>query len=105
MAWPASRYKTFSAGGSFTPADANAIQDQYVRATGITNDDLDKDTVAAILGLTQTAASAGGAAVRRGKSIIATEQTLVTPVAYTDAGTPDRVQNVVLPADGFIIVG
>jgi hypothetical protein len=104
MAWATTRYKTFTSGGSFTPADANAIQDQYVRATGILADDLDAATLAVPLGLTTTAGATGGAAVRRGKSIIATEETLVTPVAYTLAATPDRVQNIVLPTDGFIVI-
>jgi hypothetical protein len=42
--------------------------------------------------------------VRRGKSIIAAEESR-TNVAYGKLTTPDEVQNVVLPADGLIVVG
>lgn len=59
---------------------------------------LDPATVRAILGLNATGQ------VRRGKSIVATTETLVTPVAYAFAATPDRVQNVILPTDGIIRV-
>lgn len=38
-----------------------------------------------------------------GKSIIAAEQT-TTSTTYTLLGTPDRVQNIVLPTDGLIFV-
>lgn len=41
--------------------------------------------------------------IRRGKSIIATEESR-TNVAYGLLTTPDRVQNVVLPTDGLICV-
>lgn len=41
MAWATARSKTFVAAGSCTPADLNAIQDQYVRANGIGLSDLD----------------------------------------------------------------
>jgi microcystin-dependent protein len=40
MAWPAARYKTFIGGGAFIPADANAIQDMFLRASGIELGDL-----------------------------------------------------------------
>lgn len=103
MAWATSRYKTFVSGGSFTPADANAIQDQYVRATGILHDDLDKTSVAEILGLTQTAASSGGVAVRRGKNTTNAAETR-SNAAFGLLATPDRVQNVVLPTDGLIYI-
>jgi hypothetical protein len=44
-----------------------------------------------------------GSTVRRGKSIIATEETFTqTTLGY--ATTPDRVQNVELPTDGLIFV-
>jgi hypothetical protein len=45
----------------------------------------------------------GGGQVRRGKSIIATEETR-TNVAFGTLTTPDRVQNVVLPTDGLMVV-
>lgn len=41
--------------------------------------------------------------VRRGKSIIATEESF-TQTSYGFATTPDRVQNIVLPTDGLIFV-
>lgn len=41
--------------------------------------------------------------VRRGKSIISTEESF-TQTSYGFATTPDRVQNVVLPTDGLIFV-
>lgn len=45
----------------------------------------------------------GASTVRRGKSIIATEES-TTSTSYTYLTTPDRVQNVVLPTDGLIFV-
>lgn len=45
----------------------------------------------------------GASTVRRGKSIIATEES-TTSSSYTYLTTPDRVQNVVLPTDGLIFV-
>lgn len=42
--------------------------------------------------------------VRRGKSIVATVET-ITSDTYVLAATPDRVQNVVLPTDGLILIG
>jgi hypothetical protein len=103
VAWPAARYKTATAGGSWTPGDMNGVQDQYLRATGILQDDLDASTVAEKLGLSQTAAAAGGAKVRRGKSIIPGAEN-INSAAYTFAPTPDRVQGIVLPTDGLIVV-
>lgn len=103
MSWATARYKTFVNGGSFTPADANAIQDQYVRANGIGADDLAKATVTDILGLTTTASGHGGAAVRRGITEIAGSQN-VTGTSYALLATPDRVQNVVVPSNGLLYV-
>lgn len=54
-------------------------------------------TVAAKLGLSQTGD------VRRGKSIIATEESR-TNTSYGLLATPDRVQSVVLPTDGLLRV-
>jgi hypothetical protein len=103
VAWPAARYKTATAGGSWTPGDMNGVQDQYLRATGILQDDLDAATVADILGISQTASSAGGAKVRRGKSIIPTQEDRTNP-AYGTMTTADRVQSLVLPTNGLIVV-
>lgn len=47
----------------------------------------------------------GGGVTRRGKSIIAgAESTSATTYAIGNLTTPDRVQNVVLPTDGLIVV-
>ena len=40
MAWPSVRHKTAVAGGTWTPADMNAVQDQYIRTAGLTMADL-----------------------------------------------------------------
>ena len=40
MAWPSVRHKTAVAGGTWTPADMNAVQDQYLRPAGIVAGDL-----------------------------------------------------------------
>lgn len=102
MAWPSARYKTAANGGSWIPADMNGVQDQYIRSAGLQADDLET-TAVQHTGLTTTAAAVGGAAVRRGKAIIATEETR-TNVAYGLMTTPDRVQNVVLANDGLIFI-
>ena len=65
-------------------------------AAGITADQL-AAAVAAAAGLSQSGA------VRRGKSVIATEESR-TNTAFGLLGTPDRVQNLVLPTDGLIVV-
>lgn len=39
-----------------------------------------------------------------GKSIIATEQT-TTSSTYAELGTPDRVEDIVLPTDGLLLIG
>lgn len=97
MAWPSSRSKTFVPYGDLTPSDMNALQDQYLRSTGILDTDLDPTTVAAKLGLD------GTGAVRRGKSIIATEES-VTSTSYATPTTPDTISNLVLPTDGLIAI-
>jgi hypothetical protein len=102
MAWPSSRYKTAAAGGSWTHDDMNGVQDQYVRTAGVETDDLETEVTQA-LGLNTTASGHGGAAVRRGKSIIATEEAR-TDTAYGLLTTPDQVENVVMPTDGLIVV-
>lgn len=45
----------------------------------------------------------GAGIIRRGKSIIATEEAR-TNVAFGLLTTPDRVQNIVLPTDGLIVI-
>lgn len=107
MAWPSARFKTAANGGTWTPTDMNGVQDQYVRSAGLSRDDLET-AITEGLGLTTTASGHGGAAVRRGKSIIAGEGQR-TNVAYgaLDAGVapgPDQVSGIVLPSDGLIAV-
>jgi hypothetical protein len=76
MTWPnGTRYKDAAPGGSWTPADMNAVQDQVLQVAG-----------------------------HRGKSIITTEETR-TNTAYGLLTTPDRVSGIVLPEDGLIAVG
>lgn len=51
----------------------------------------------------EQAGIAGGGTVRRGKSIIAAEETRAVG-SFGLMPTPDRVQNIVLPTDGLIFV-
>jgi hypothetical protein len=74
------------------------ISDVNIADNGVDNDNLDATTVAAKLGLSQTGT------VRRGKSIIATEESR-TNTSYGTMTTPDQVSNVVLPTDGLIVIG
>jgi len=53
--------------------------------------------------ITQAAGVNDGTTVRSGKSIIATSESL-SSTSYGLMATPDRVQNVVLPTDGLILV-
>lgn len=69
--------------------DGANIQDGTVLAAALAD--------AAKLGLT------GGGVTRRGKAIISAEE-VRTNVAYGLMPTPDRVQSVVLPTDGLIVV-
>lgn len=96
MAWPSVRAKTFTT--SAVPADFNAVQDQYVRASGIGADDLSATSVAAQLGISQTGS------VRRGKLLTATSQT-TTSATYTTLTTPDTVASLVVAANSIIHVG
>jgi hypothetical protein len=59
---------------------------------------LDVDSAAA-----EAAGLSTATAVRRGKSIVATEQS-TTSTSYTTLTTPDQVESVVLPADGLLVV-
>ena len=43
MAWPSVRYKTAAAAGTWSPADHNALQDQFVRADGLVESDFSTD--------------------------------------------------------------
>lgn len=83
-----SRTKTFSNGGTLLPGDLNSIQD---------------DLGDQIASLNVKAGVNEGSNVRRGKSIITTEESR-TNASYGLLGTPDRVQNIVLPTDGLIAI-
>ena len=102
MAWPSSRYKTASNGGSWTPADMNGVQDQYIRSAGVEADDLEQ-AVTEALGITTSASGHGGAAARRGNCIVPTEESR-TNTAYGTLTTSDIVEDIVLPTDGLIVV-
>lgn len=94
MAWPSTRYKTAAAGGAWTPDDFNGWEDQFLRAAGITADDLDP-ALAARLGISQSAASTGGAVARRAT-------VLDTDTITTASQTPTQYGStvVVSPANG-----
>lgn len=80
MSWPVARYKTFAAAGSHTAGDSNGMQDLTLNATGVHLD---------------------------GKTNIATSETrdfAVVGAGYGLLATPDRVQNVVVPADGWLSI-
>ncbi len=83
-----SRTKTFATSGTLTPADINSVQD---------------DLGGQIMTNMIRAGISDAATVRRGKSIIATEESR-TNAAYGLMTTPDRVQSIVLPTDGIIAV-
>lgn len=68
---------------------------QLAAAAGITG--------AQLAAATQAALGLNGASVRRGKSIIATEESR-TNTAYGTLTTPDQVSGVVMPTDGLIFV-
>lgn len=82
-------------------ADLVAFLNGNIDATNIAAGGVDvaelASTLAAFLGVSQSGA------VRRGKSIIATEEGR-TNTAYGKMTTPDQVSNVVLPTDGLILV-
>ena len=72
------------------------LDDANMAAAGLTSDSL-------ITALAQQLGVSDSGAVRRGKSIIATEETR-TVNSYATLTTPDRVQNVVLPTNGLLFV-
>lgn len=81
--------------------DAGPVQANFEALRDGVNGTLDADNLTAAtrgyLGLTDASST------RRGKAIIATEETHA-PGGYALLATPDRVQNVVLPTDGLIVV-
>lgn len=89
---------TFTAG---TTADASQVNARYLPLYTALNGALDTDNfLPAVL---DKIGVSSAATIRRGKSIIATEEAR-TNTAYGLLTTPDRVQNVVLPTDGLIAV-
>lgn len=64
----------------------------------IVNEEKLSDALASKLGISK------GGIVKRGKSIVATEESR-TNVAYGLLTTPDRVQSIVVPTDGLLAIG
>lgn len=84
-----------------TNEDVADVQENFQDVLDWANGNIDGDNFTAAtnqaLGLNETGT------VRRGKSIISTEET-TTSASYTLLTTPDRVSNVVLPTDGLIAI-
>lgn len=72
-----------------------------IDASNVTAGSLTTVTLAAAIN--QAAGLNDGSNVRRGKSIVATTESR-TSTAYGLMTTPDRVQNIVMPASGLIVV-
>lgn len=89
------------------PENVSQVQQNFVDARTVLNGGLDGDNVstatAQALGLTTTAAAPGGAAVRRGKSIIATAEN-IAGTSYATLTTPDRVASLVVPSNAIVWV-
>lgn len=84
-----------------TPENVNDVQEMFDDAKTVINGNLDGDNLAT--SIREAAALNKTGSIRRGKSIIATEESR-TNTAYGLLTTPDRVQNIVLPTDGLIFV-
>lgn len=84
-----------------TTADAAQVMADLNEIVTALND-LDEanlgSALAAVLGVSQTGAA------RRGKSIIATEES-TSSSSFTTLATPDRVDDIVLPTDGLLLIG
>jgi hypothetical protein len=74
----------------------NALTDENVATAGFSSAAF-SDALAVLLGLTKSTT------VRRGKSVIATEESR-TNTAYGLLSTPDRVSGVTLPTDGLLFI-
>lgn len=92
-----SRLYTWLTGQPIKAAEHNAELNQILARLN----DLEPDSLQAALAEKIGVSQTGN--VRRGKSIIATEESR-TNAAYGTLTTPDRVQSVVLPTDGLIRV-
>lgn len=84
-----------------TTADAEQVDARFAPLYAALDGALDVDNLLAAVKQKLGLSDAG--AVRRGKSIVATEEVRAN-VAYGLMGTPDRVQSVVVPADGLLVV-
>lgn len=76
---------------------AGAVDTTALLDDGVTAEKLDPTTVGAVLGIGQSGT------VRRGKCIVATEETR-TNSAYGKLTTPDEVASVVVPTDGLLAI-
>lgn len=92
------------------PEDIGQILADFDAITNVVNSDLRDDNISALAAIaaaklaTAVKEAAGlndGTTVRRGKSIIATEESR-TNVAYGLLTTPDRVSSIVLPTGGLL---
>lgn len=84
-----------------TAENVNHVQDMFNDARTIINGNIDGDNLSTLTGQS-TGVSATGL-IRRGKCIIATEESR-TNVAYGLLTTPDQVDNIVVATDGLLFV-
>src|SRR5687768_6755972 len=92
-----SRLYDFMPGTLIKSSEVDAEFNQLIARINDLEPDSLQNAVAEKLGLSQTGT------VRRGKSIIAAEES-TSSTSYTTLTQPDRVQNVELPTDGLIAV-
>lgn len=100
--------RPFNAGGQFAwniaesaAGAGQSVDKRYISSVQIVNQTITETQLASLL-LDKLGISGGGV-VRRGKSIIATEQSR-TDTAYGLLTTADRVSGVVVPPDGLLLV-
>ena len=91
--------------------NVNHLNSNLTAISNVLNGSVDADNLAAgavtgvkLASVVEAATGVNGASTRRGKCIIATEES-TTSASYTTLTTPDRVQNIVLPTDGLLFVG
>lgn len=84
-----------------TPEDINDVQDMFEDVRTLVNGNLDDDNLST--GFLDKIGVTSDTTVRRGSCIVATEEAR-TNTAYGLLTTADRVQNVVLPANGLIFI-
>jgi len=83
------------------PENVNQLNSNLEAIRTVLNGGVDGVNLSAAV---QAAAGLNGASTRRGKSIVATEESR-TNTEHGLLTTPDRVAGIVLPTDGLIIVG